>query len=135
MGRVVDTEQLKHYEKKLAYEIDSWDLWHGLQLGRELVIIDARSTEAYGREHIPGALNVPHRTINEEVTEAWSRTATYVCYCDGIGCNASTKGALNLARLGFRVLELTGGLDWWKRDGYQTGGIEGRSGTEVVCSC
>ena len=43
-----------------------------------------------------------------------------VTYCDGIGCNASTKGALNMTRLGFRVKELMGGLDWWKRDGHPT---------------
>jgi len=29
---------------------------------------------------------------------------------------------LNLARLGFRVKELMGGLIWWKQDGYETGG-------------
>ena len=28
---------------------------------------------------------------------------TYVCYCDGIGCNASTKTALKLLMLGFEV--------------------------------
>src|ERR1700731_3943168 len=42
----------------------------------------------------------------------------YVVYCDGIGCNASTKGAYKLARLGFRAKELLGGIDWWRRDGH-----------------
>ncbi len=28
---------------------------------------------------------------------------------------------INMARIGFRVKELMGGLDWWKRDGYPTG--------------
>jgi hypothetical protein len=36
----------------------------------------------------------------------------------GIGCNASTKGAYKLARLGFRAKELLGGIDWWRRDGH-----------------
>jgi len=40
-------------------------------------------------------------------------------------CNASTKGALNMAKLGFRVKELMGGMDWWKRDGYKTEGSLG----------
>lgn len=47
------------------------------------------------------------------------RRALIVCYCDGIGCNASTKGALKLLDLGFRVKELIGGLEWWKKDGYR----------------
>ncbi|MGL5793595.1 MAG: rhodanese-like domain-containing protein, partial [Waterburya sp.] len=36
------------------------------------------------------------------------------------GCNASTKGALAMTKLGFRVKELMGGLNWWKRDGHPT---------------
>jgi len=56
-------------------------------------------------------------------------------YCDGIGCNASTRAALNLLVLGFRVRELMGGLDWWKRDGYATAGENARPGTPVVCGC
>ena len=56
-------------------------------------------------------------------------------YCDGIGCNASTKGALNMAKLGFQVKELIGGLDWWKRDGYETEGKQGIPGTEITCGC
>jgi rhodanese-related sulfurtransferase len=42
---------------------------------------------------------------------------------------------LKLLTLGFQVRELIGGLDWWKRDGYQTAGSEGRAGTPVGCGC
>ena len=59
----------------------------------------------------------------------------YVTYCDGIGCNASTKGALNLLKLGFKVKELIGGLDWWKRDGYKTNGKMATAGKEIICGC
>jgi rhodanese-related sulfurtransferase len=84
-------------------------------------VIDARSAEAFAREHIPGAINLPHRTMSAETTATLERGALIVVYCDGIGCNASTKGALRMAQLGFRVKELIGGLDWWKRDGHPTG--------------
>ena len=56
-------------------------------------------------------------------------------YCDGIGCNASTKTALKLLTLGFQVRELIGGLDWWKRDGYATAGEKTPAGTEINCGC
>ncbi len=59
-------------------------------------------------------------TMTKEGTQDMSRETLYVTYCDGIGCNASTKGALNMTRLGFEVKELLGGIDWWKRDGYPT---------------
>lgn len=111
-------DQIQHYENKLRYETDSWDLNEAIQNGEQVVVIDARSPEAFAEGHIPGAINLPHRTMNADSTAHLDRDALYVTYCDGIGCNASTKGALNMARLGFRVKELMGGLDWWKRDGY-----------------
>ena len=111
-------EQLRHYADKLAYEIDSWDLKVALDAGETVVIIDARSPEAYQREHIPDAMNLPHRLMAEETTAGINRNALVVTYCDGIGCNASTKGAISMLKLGFRVKELMGGLEWWKRDGH-----------------
>ena len=111
-------DHIQHYEDKLKYETDSWDLNEAMQNGERVVVIDARSPEAFAEGHIPSAISFPHRTMAEDSTADLDRDALYVTYCDGIGCNASTKGALNMARLGFRVKELMGGLDWWKRDGY-----------------
>jgi len=113
-------DQIRHYEEKLAYEIDSWDLAEAVRKGEAVVIIDARTLAAFRAEHIAGSINLPHRNMNEATTRQLDRDILYVTYCDGIGCNASTKGALKLARLGFTVRELIGGLDWWKRDGYPT---------------
>jgi len=127
-------EQIQHYESKLAYEIDSWDLKVALDAGENVIVIDARSPEAYAREHIPGAISLPHRQMNADTTATLDRTALVVAYCDGIGCNASTKGALAMARLGFRVKELMGGLDWWKRDGHPTSASPGCNDVES-CGC
>ena len=113
-------DQIKHYADKLEFETDSWDLQTGLDKGEKITVIDARSSESYQKEHIHGAISLPHRTMTEESTRHLDRSALVVVYCDGIGCNASTKGSLNMSRLGFRVKELLGGLDWWKRDGYKT---------------
>ncbi len=128
--------QIQHYLDKLAYEIDSSDLNAALKANENIIVIDARSTEVYAIEHIPGAVSLPHRTMSEESTHHIDRSALIVTYCDGIGCNASTKGALNMARLGFKVKELMGGLDWWKRDGYPTSGEQGSQGnSEMLCGC
>lgn len=127
--------QIEYYQKKLNYEIDSWDLYDSLDEGVNIIVIDARSPEAFQQQHIPGALNIPHRTMNAETMAHLDKSLDYVTYCDGIGCNASTKAALNMARLGFRVRELLGGLDWWQRDGYATEGLKATSGKEVVCGC
>lgn len=128
------SDQLEFYSDKLAHEIDSWDLRAGLDAGEQIVVVDARSPEAFQREHIPGAINVPHRTMAPDTTSHIDRGALLVTYCDGIGCNASTKGAANMVRLGFRVKELIGGLDWWKRDGYATH-TAAASGEAAACGC
>ena len=132
-GKVMN--QTEFYQAKLNYETDSWDLYEALNNGEPIVVIDARSAEAYTLEHIPTSINIPHRTMSEATTNGLDKSKVYVTYCDGIGCNASTKGALNMAKLGFQVKELMGGLDWWKRDGYETKGKQGVPGSQVVCGC
>jgi rhodanese-related sulfurtransferase len=127
-------DQLKHFTDKLEYEIDSWDLNAAREAGEPITVVDARSPESYHREHIPGAINIPHRTMSPETTRHVDRNTLVVTYCDGIGCNASTKGAVNMVKLGFRVKELIGGLDWWKRDGHHTHSASAFN-TSVACGC
>ena len=131
----MNIEQLNHYQRKLAYEIDSWDLQVAIDNDESIVVVDGRPAEAYAAEHIPGSLNLPHRGLSADSTESLDTSKTYVCYCDGVGCNASTKTALKLLSLGFDVRELIGGLDWWKRDGYATAGENGQPGTRTACGC
>ena len=126
--------QLAHYANKLDYEIDAWDLKVALESRRK----PRRDRRALircvrARAH-PGAISLPHRTMSAETVTAIDREALVVTYCDGIGCNASTKGALNMTRLGFRVKELIGGLDWWKRDGHPTSQGEA-AGVANECGC
>jgi len=128
--------QIKHYENKLAYEMDSSDLFDALNNGEQYIALDARKSVGFEAEHIPTAINIPHREMNEETTQHLDRNFIYVTYCDGIGCNASTKGALKMAKLGFRVKELIGGLAWWKSDGYATEGTHANSaGAQIQCAC
>ncbi len=128
-------DQLSYYEAKLAYETDSADLYEAVQNGEPIVVVDGRAAGAYAHEHIPDAISLPHREISAETTASFDRSKLYVCYCDGIGCNASTKTALKLLQLGFQVRELIGGLDWWKRDGYPTHRSEGVVAAGIRCGC
>ena len=112
-------EAAEHFRNKLAFETDAWDLNEMLRAGDECrrhrcpIGIGLSPTNTF-----PARSIFPHRKMNQESTRHLDRDALYVTYCDGIGCNASTKGALKLAELGFQVKELIGGIDWWKRDGY-----------------
>ena len=118
-GTPEPSETAKMMEDKLRFHTDSWDLSVDLKAALpDIVVIDARSREAYIAGHIPGAVSYPHREMNAETAASMDRSKVYVVYCDGIGCNASTKGAYKLALLGLRTKELLGGLDWWRRDGH-----------------
>lgn len=128
-------EQMSFYLRKLDYEMDSADLYEALEKNEPIVVVDGRSASSYTREHIPGAISLPHREIGSNSTESLDKSKLYVCYCDGIGCNASTKTALKLLTLGFRVRELIGGLDWWKRDGYATHGDDAQPVSDIKCGC
>jgi len=127
------------FRQHLAFTTDAADIADDLANGvRDILVIDARSSEWYSSSHIPGAISFPHRTMNEETVQALPRDRVMVVYCDGIGCNASTKGALKLASLGFRVKELLGGLDWWIRDGHPvaTGEAETlEAAVAIRCGC
>lgn len=113
------SESAEWLSKKLAWYADAWDLAEDLSRGVEaIVVIDTRSAEAYRLGHICGAISFPHRTMTPESTAQLDRSKVYVTYCDGIGCNGSTKGAWKLACAGFRVKELIGGLDFWQRDNH-----------------
>jgi rhodanese-related sulfurtransferase len=132
---------LSHFRDKLAFETDPSDVFQGLQDGETgFIVVDARSPEAFAREHIPGAINMPHRQMNEATTASLPRDKVYVVYCDGVGCNASTKGSANLSALGFRVKELMGGIDWWKKDGYSVEppaqqGSDSNDAQGIGCTC
>ncbi|MGK3141438.1 rhodanese-like domain-containing protein [Pantoea sp. C2G6] len=112
-------QSLDYLQAKLAYYTDAWDLAEDLaQQQPDIVVIDARAAAAYRAGHICGAINFPHREIDAATTAQLDRHKVYVTYCDGIGCNGSTKAAWKLASFGFQVKELIGGLDFWKRDGH-----------------
>jgi rhodanese-related sulfurtransferase len=85
-----------------------------------LVVVDARYVEAFAREHLPGAINLPWRDIDETTIAGLPRDAEYVVYCWDASCRASAKTARRLESLGFTVKELHGGLEAWRKQGYPT---------------
>jgi rhodanese-related sulfurtransferase len=114
------SEALAHFRAKLALGTDPSDVHADLQNGvAGFVVVDARAAENFGRGHVPGAISFPHRQMNKASVEILPKDKLIVVYCDGTGCNASTKAAAKLTALGFTVKEMIGGIDWWRRDGYE----------------
>jgi rhodanese-related sulfurtransferase len=86
------------------------------------VVLDVRSRQHYDERHVAGAASLPYRSIDEASTADLPRDGVVVVYCWGPGCNAATKAAVRFARLGFRVKEMIGGLEYWVREGHPVEG-------------
>ena len=107
-----------HFERRLSVETDASDVAAALRAGPPgFVLLDARSPEAFGAGHLPGALSVPHATIDARVAGELP-DGLVVAYCWGPGCNAATKAGARLAAQGRRVKEMLGGFEYWEREGH-----------------
>jgi rhodanese-related sulfurtransferase len=110
-----------HWVGNYVYDRHPAELYADIVSGAPgLVVVDARWPEAFAREHLPTAINLPFKEITESGTAHLSREALYVVYCWNASCHASTKVAERLDSLGFRVKELHGGLQDWKKQGFPT---------------
>jgi rhodanese-related sulfurtransferase len=108
-----------HFQSRLAFETDPSDVYTDLMNKFSgILVIDARTPEAYAKGHVPGAINLPHRKIDSSTTSLLPKDKVLVTYCDGVFCNASTKAAAKLTALGFRVKEMLDGMHGWKTEGY-----------------
>lgn len=110
---------IAHLSRKLSLETDPSDVRADQLAGIDgFVLVDARAPEAYARGHVPGAIPLWHKLMDASTASILPKNKLIVTYCASAACNASTKGALKLARLGFRVKEMIGGIEAWKAEGY-----------------
>ena len=114
-----------YFQNKLEHETDPSDVHSDLENGLDgFVIVDARSKLDFEEQHIPSAINIPYRSISPETTLSLPKNKILVLYCWGPGCNASTKAAVRFSELGYRVKEMIGGIEYWRREGYKLEGTK-----------
>jgi len=110
---------LAHFEARLAFETDCWDVHAALTDGvADFVLLDVRDPESYANGHVPGAINLPYRRIVERNLAPFAADAVFVVYCTGPQCNGADKAAVRLARLGRPVKKMIGGIAGWTADGF-----------------
>ncbi len=81
-----------------------------------VLLLDVREPEAFAREHIVGARNVP---FDELPRRAWElpKDKTLILYGRRLTDALAAKAALELAHKGYKVQELAGGLEAWRQEG------------------
>lgn len=113
------------FAAKLAYETDASDVHAARKAGDDLVVIDVRSDEAWAQGRVAGAVHMHYSEIATRAPREIPADAEVVVYCWSPGCNAGAKGALELAKLGYRVREMIGGFEYWVREGYPVEDADG----------
>jgi rhodanese-related sulfurtransferase len=104
---------VEHFEGKLAFEIGPFEIAHSKE---RFQIIDLRDPEAFAKGHVPGAVNVSIEDLDAYAGKL-DANVTSVVYCYNITCHLATKAALQLAKKGYKVRELVGGIeDYTARD-------------------
>lgn len=123
----VDAE--RYFAAKLSFETDCSDVYAALQevaAGRcapDFVLLDVRSTAAYTKRHAAGALSLPHRQITHDALAAFGNELTFVVYCAGPHCNGADQAAWKIARLGYPVKLMIGGMTGWADEGLPFAGL------------
>ena len=112
-------QALTHFEARLGFETDCADVWYATHHEtKDFVLLDVRTPTLYAAGHVPGAINMPTRTISEQRLAEYSPDTLFVVYCAGPHCNGANKAAVKLAQLGRPVKEMIGGLTGWIDEGF-----------------
>jgi len=128
---------LQHFSRRLSFETDCSDVHASQQAGNvDFVLVDVRGPLVYERGHVPGAINLPTRTLTAQALAAYAKTTLFVVYCAGPHCNGANKAAVRLATLGYPVKEMIGGVMGWLDEGFRlTGSVERVADEAIRCDC
>jgi rhodanese-related sulfurtransferase len=108
-----------HFEAQFTFETDCWDTHDALNRGSPgFVLLDVRSPALFAKGHVPGAVNLPHAKIIASKMNEYPKSTLFVTYCAGPHCNGAARGAARLARLGFAVKLMAGGMTGWIDEGF-----------------
>lgn len=112
-------DAIRHFSARLSFETDCWDVHQSTQEGaNDFVLVDVRSPALYAASHVPGAINIPHGKMVASYMASYPKDTLFVVYCAGPHCNGANKAALALARLGYPVKEMIGGMTGWADEGF-----------------
>jgi rhodanese-related sulfurtransferase len=116
---------LAHFQRRLGYETDCSDVHEAIKREPGFVLLDVRGPALFAAGHVPGAVNIPHRTMTAERMAEYPASTLFVVYCAGPHCNGANKAAVHLAQLGYRVKEMIGGITGWRDEGFALHGEHG----------
>lgn len=111
-------DALAFFTGQLAFRTDVSDVHSALEGDAPgFTLVDTRGEAAWAQGRAPGAVHLPTAVIAERAADLVDPALPVVVYCWGPGCNGAYRAAVEFARLGYRVKEMIGGLEYWIREG------------------
>ncbi|MBO9577137.1 MAG: sulfurtransferase [Microbacteriaceae bacterium] len=127
MATTATPEQLlAYFSAKRDAETDASDVYAAQKAGEPFVLVDVRGDEAWAQGRAAGAIHMHHGQIAARAAAEIPLDTAVVVYCWSPGCNGGQRGAVEFAKLGYRVREMIGGFEYWAREGYPVVNDEGR---------
>ena len=105
------------FEDKMSFTTGPVELDRALKAHEDINVIDVRAEEDYQKEHIPGAINLPHERWDS--FEGLDKNRSNILYCYSQVCHLAALAACQFAAAGFPVMELEGGFDGWRENGME----------------
>ena len=116
--KLIELTPVQYFSAKLAYEMTPWALKTILEkTPDQVLVLDVRPADMFAAEHVKGAKNVPLADLAGKLGTL-PKDKTIVTYCGDLTCGLAPKAALELAKKGFKVMELVGGIDVWSKKGF-----------------
>jgi len=99
-----------HAELKAKIEADQ----------RDFLLVDARNPEEYREAHMPGAISIPQKKMDDYLGLLPSdRNSEIIFYCNGVKCGKSKKAARKAVKVGYtNVRVYAEGMPVWEERGY-----------------
>lgn len=103
----------------MAKAIRREELKQRIERGDDFVLLETLSPVSFAGGHLPGALNLPVERVRTGAAALIpDLDSDVVVYCASYQCDASSKAAALLERLGYtRVFDYHGGKADWKEAG------------------
>ena len=79
------------------------------------VLLDIRETKEFNQGHVANAINIPHKKINDSLSQLEKYKDKQIIVTDQLGQHAGTIGKI-LAKEGYEVSRMQGGMAEWKND-------------------
>ena len=110
-GSGYSLESLQRIQRMPISSVKADELTAWLNCHSAFSVLDIRSQEKFGKGHLPGAMNIPLYQLHERYNELPHDRALLVVDDQGF---RSFLAASYLARKGFQVVRLFGGMTAWK---------------------